>query len=90
MENAPYKLTIKRQAIKALQNMPRQNAQRIRRELDKLAEHPNRRDIDVASLTGRDGFRLRVGDWRIIFTRDDKARVIDVLRIVPRGQAYKR
>ncbi|MCY3667896.1 MAG: type II toxin-antitoxin system RelE/ParE family toxin [Gemmatimonadetes bacterium] len=90
MVNALYELTIKRQAIKALQNMPRQNAQRIRRELDKLAEQPNRRDVDVASLTGRPGFRLRVGDWRIIFTRDDKARVIDVLRIVPRGQAYKR
>ena len=90
MENAPYELTIKRQAIKALQNMPRQNAQRIRRKLDKLAEHPNRRDVDVASLTGRPGFRLRVGDWRIIFTREDTARVIDVLRIVPRGQAYKR
>ena len=90
MANALYELTIKRQAIKALQNMPRQNAQRIRRELDKLAAQPNRRDVDVASLTGRPGFRLRVGDWRIIFTRDDKAQVIDVLRIVPRGQAYKR
>ena len=90
MANALYELTIKRQAVKALQNMPRQNAQRIRRELDKLAAQPNRRDIDVASLTGRPGFRLRVGDWRIIFTRDDKARVIDVLRIVPHGQAYKR
>ena len=62
MENAPYELTIKRQAIKALQNMPRQNAQRIRRELDKLVAQPNRRDVDVASLTGRPGFRLRVGD----------------------------
>ena len=90
MANALYELTIKRQAIKALQNMPRQNAQRIRRELDKLAAQPNRRDVDVASLTGRPGFRLRVGDWRIIFARDDKAQVIDVLRIVPRGQAYKR
>ena len=90
MVNAPYKLTIKRQAVKALRNMPRQNAQRIRRELDKLAAQPNRRDVDVASLTRRPGFRLRVGNWRIMFTRDDKARVIDVLRIVPRGQAYKR
>ncbi len=53
----------RRQAIKALQKMPRQHAQR---------------------------FRLRVGDLRIIFERDDEARVMDVLRIVPRGQAYKR
>ena len=90
MEDAIYDLTIKRQAIKALQKMPRQHAQRIRRELDRLAKNPDRRDADIATLKGRPGFRLRVGDMRVIFERDDKARVIDVLRIVPRGQAYKR
>ena len=84
-----YELTIKRQAIKALRKMPRQNAQRIRGALDKLAVNPERLNPDVATLKGRPGFRLRVGDIRIIFERDDEARVIDVLRIVPRGQAYK-
>ena len=83
-------LTIKRQAIRALQRMPHQQAQRIRRELDKLAERPDRRDTDVAVLRGRSGYRLRIGDLRIIFERDDKTRVIDVLRIDPRGQVYRR
>ena len=70
--------------------MPRQNAQRIRRELDKLAENPDRPDLDVSPLRGRPGFRLRVGDVRIIFERDDESRLIDVLRIAPRGQIYQR
>ena len=69
--------------------MPRQQAQRIRRELDQLAENPDRRDMDIATLTGRPGLRLRSGNLRIIFERDDAAQVIDVLRIAPRGQAYK-
>ena len=69
--------------------MPRQQAQRIRRTLDLLAENPNRRDLDVSSLIGRPGFRLRIGNLRIIFDRNDHAQVIDVLRIVPRGQAYQ-
>ena len=84
-----YRLTTKKQAIKALQKMPRQNAQRIRQALDRLAENPDRRDIDIVRLEGRPGFRLRVGDFRIIFERDDEANSIDILRIVPRGQAYK-
>ena len=84
-----YELTIRKQAIKALQMMSRQQAQRIRRALDKLAKDAGRRDIDVTTLKGRPGFRLRVGSLRIIFERNDETRVIDVLRIAPRGQAYK-
>lgn len=36
------------------------------------------------------GYRLRVGDYRAIFERDDDARTIEVLRIEPRGSIYKR
>ena len=85
-----YKLTFKRQAIKALRKMPSPPARRIRRELDELAENPDRRDLDVNALRGRRGFRLRVGEMRVIFERDDDACIIDVLRIAPRDQAYRR
>lgn len=85
-----YKLMLKRQAIKALRQMPARQALRIRRELDGLTENPEGRDSDVRPLRGRPGFRLRVGEMRIIFERKDDARVIDVLRIAPRGQAYRR
>ena len=85
-----YELTFKRQAIKALRKMPSPPARRIRRELDELAENPDRRDLDVNALRGRRGFRLRVGEMRVIFERDDDACIIDVLRIAPRGQAYRR
>lgn len=84
-----YSLTLKKQAVKALVKMPRQNALRVRRALDRLAEGADRRDVDVVPLEGRPGFRLRVGGFRVIFERDDENRSINVLRIVPRGQAYK-
>lgn len=70
--------------------MPRRDAQRIRHELKKMAENTERRDMDIKTLQGRPAFRLRVGDMRIIFEQDDQARVIDVLRVAPRGQAYNR
>ena len=69
--------------------MPRQNAQRIRRALDSLAANPERREIDIAPVKGRLGNRPRVGGNRILFERDDEVYLIDVLRTVPRGQAYR-
>lgn len=58
MGDATYELTFKRQAITALRRMPRQEAEGIRRRLERLAQNPTRRDMDVAPLTGRPGFRL--------------------------------
>ena len=84
-----YQLTLRRQAIRAMQRMPQQQVQRVRRELDKLAENPNNRDLDIVKLNARPGFRLRIGNLRVIFDRYDDAQVIEILRIVPRGQAYR-
>jgi mRNA-degrading endonuclease RelE of RelBE toxin-antitoxin system len=43
---------------------------------------------DARRLVGTVGlYRLRIGDWRAIFRRDDQARVIAVAQILPRGRA---
>jgi mRNA-degrading endonuclease RelE of RelBE toxin-antitoxin system len=34
-------------------------------------------------------YRLRVGDWRVRFARDDEHRLLHVLRVLPRGKAYR-
>jgi mRNA interferase RelE/StbE len=34
-------------------------------------------------------YRLRVGDWRVRFARDEERRVLYVLRVLPRGKAYR-
>jgi len=44
----------------------------------------------VRRLTGSEEWRLRVGDWRARFTRDETERAIYVTRILPRGRAYDR
>ena len=83
-----YCMTFRKQPLKALRRMPAAQSQRILAALDNLAEAPERRDLDVAPLTGQPGFRLRVGGMRVIFLRDDADQHIDVLRIAPRGDAY--
>ena len=61
--------------------------QRVLDALDRLAAS-NVRAGDVRKLSTGD-WRLRVGDWRVRFERDDDARVIVVLRVLPRGRAYR-
>lgn len=45
---------------------------------------------DVRRLAGRPESRLRVGDWRVLFIRDDARRAVRVLRVLSRGRAYDR
>lgn len=58
---------------------------RVTDALDRLVGDPPQGDI--VHLTGtNDEYRLRVGDWRVRFTRQDG--VVYVLRVLPRGRAY--
>jgi mRNA interferase RelE/StbE len=48
------------------------------------------RSLDVRRLTGSEHFRLRVGDWRVIFDYDREAETLRIRRVLPRGRAYER
>jgi mRNA interferase RelE/StbE len=45
---------------------------------------------DVKRLRGFNEYRLRVGDWRVRFEREDHERTIVIVRVLPRGRAYDR
>lgn len=80
-------LAFKKQPQKALRRMPAKRAAAILAQLQKLAADPARRDLDVKALTGRPGYRLRVGEFRAIYVVEEAA--LTVLWIGPRGEAYK-
>jgi mRNA-degrading endonuclease RelE of RelBE toxin-antitoxin system len=44
---------------------------------------------DVKRLKGSDEYRLRVGDWRVRFALDVGERKMSILRVLPRGGAYR-
>ena len=76
-------------AAKALVRMDRATSRRIRAKVDQLAESPESLARNVKALKGEDGlFRLRVGDWRVIYT--DDLLVLLVLKVAPRSSAYDR
>ena len=60
-------------------------ARLIRDKLRLLAENPHATNSNATKLQGRAGYRLRVGDWRVIYELVDDVLVILVLDIGPRG-----
>lgn len=60
---------------------------RIVGALDRLTGDPPAGD--VVKLANTDEWRLRVGDWRIRFERDAETGVVHVIRVLPRGRAYR-
>lgn len=62
--------------------------ERVRAALVALAEDPHD-STGLRRLTGRPETRLRVGDWRVLLTLNPETRAIVVLRVLPRGRAYR-
>ncbi len=62
-----------------------------RRVVDAVKRLSQTGEGDVVRLVGASPpeYRLRVGDWRVRFARDDENAVIHVLRVLPRGKAYR-
>jgi mRNA interferase RelE/StbE len=73
-------------AIRALRRMPRNVADLIRSKIETYAEDSASQANNVKVLKGREGIRLRVGDWRVIM--DDQGNVLAVLDIGLRGGVY--
>lgn len=59
---------------------------RIVEGLDRFVVDPHAADIRKLNAIE---WRLRIGDWRVRFAFDDEQRIIVVLRVLPRGRAYR-
>jgi mRNA interferase RelE/StbE len=81
-----YSLLILKIAQKELANLPVKVYQRIRTEIIELAKNP--RPYGCKKLTGRDGWRIRVGDYRILYEIDDNLQKITILHIGHRKDIY--
>ena len=84
-----YTVTIRRQAQKKLQSLPRNERIRLAEKINQLGQNPDDAGLDTKRLAGTPLYRLRVGDWRIIYDRQDAVKVIAIEKIKPRGDAYK-
>jgi len=83
-------VTYAAELTKILARLPRNLVKRIIERIEDVAAGPYQGHPNVTKLKGRDGCRLRVGDWRVIYDLDDDNQVMIVLVIGPRGQVYKK
>ncbi len=84
-----YQIEYTRDAVKALKVMPRNVSLQIRGKIEFLAADPFVANNNVRKLVGREAFRLRVGDWRVIYEIEGGRLVIHVLTVAPRGGVYQ-
>jgi len=82
-----YTISIQRTAQKELSQLPADMYERIRDEIRLLAENP--RPIGCLKLKGRDGWRIRVGDYRVIYEIDDKEQSILIRNVGDRKDIYR-
>ena len=80
---------MRRQAQKKLQSLPRDERIRVAEKINQLGHNPDDPALDARRLSGVPLYRLRVGDWRIIYDRQDAVQIIAIEKIKPRGDAYK-
>ena len=84
-----HELKYRRQARNYLARLPFKLKSKIVNKLHELKANPDDPNLYVDKLKGELGYRLRVGQYRIIYTRHVDELIIEVVKIWPRGDIYK-
>jgi mRNA interferase RelE/StbE len=83
-----YRVEVQRSAERDLDRLSKMLFDRISARLVSLANEP--RPPGAEKLTGLEAFRVRAGEYRIIYEVDDSARVVVVTRIRHRREVYRK
>lgn len=84
---ASYRLVVAKSAAKELEALPQLDRKRTVARIASLAADP--RPPGSQKLSGRERYRVRQGDWRVLYEIDDAAKVVDVVKIAHRREAYR-
>ena len=83
-----YQIKFKSSAAKEFRKLPSGIKERIREAVNQLTENP--RPSGVVKLRGEDRlFRIRIGDYRIVYEIDDSAKLVRVTRVRHRKDVYQ-
>lgn len=83
-----YKLYLERAAERDLKRLSTENFHRLITEIKMLAKEP--RPPGARKITGsKDDWRIRVGDWRVVYEIDNKQKVVRIMRVRLRREVYR-
>ncbi len=83
-----YEIRLHPAAARAFQRLQGPLRERIANAIDSLAADPRPRG--ATKLAGSDDYRIRVGDYRIVYAVDDSERLVLIARIAHRREVYRR
>ncbi|MCF7848732.1 MAG: type II toxin-antitoxin system RelE/ParE family toxin [Kiritimatiellales bacterium] len=84
---ASYKIVVKKSVAKDLRNVPKKDIQRILSAIQSLADNP--RPPQSKKLSGQEKYRLRQGNYRILYSIEDEKLVICVVKVGNRRDVYR-
>jgi mRNA interferase RelE/StbE len=84
-----YEIRYTKEALKSLRKMPRNRARAVEAKITQLADGGKALTANIKKLQGREGYRLRVGDYRVIYTVHNQELIIAIIAIGPRGSIYE-
>jgi len=82
-----YSLVLKRSADRELRKVPKEDLRRITDRIRELANNP--RPVGSEKLSGQDRYRVRQGDYRIVYAVDDESRTVEVVKVGHRREVYR-
>ena len=82
-----YNIRIKSSAVKELNHLPGRELKRITRKIKDLENNP--RPFGCEKLSTQEKYRIRQGDYRIIYSIDDAELIVHIYKIVHRRDVYK-
>lgn len=84
--NGAYHVRFTKPATKQLRALPKEVVSKIDAAVVALADNP--RPAGIKKLRGREGYRLRVGDYRVLYRVEDVIRIVEVYKVGHRRDVY--
>lgn len=84
---ASYKIEIKKSAAKEIENLPSVILKRVVSHIQELVNDP--RPLGCKKLSGDEKYRIRVGDYRILYEIEDEIVRIYVVKVAHRKEVYR-
>ncbi|MCK5707062.1 MAG: type II toxin-antitoxin system RelE/ParE family toxin [Candidatus Aureabacteria bacterium] len=84
---AKYNISIKKSAVKELENIPKKHLQKIVKKIQSLSNNP--RPQGSQKLSHKEQYRMRQGDYRIVYSVQDKEQSIVIVKVGHRKEVYR-
>jgi mRNA interferase RelE/StbE len=82
-----YKVEIKKSAVKEIEHLPRRDLQAVLDKIASLAVNP--RPHDCKKLSAQEKYRVRCGDYRILYSIEDDILTVYVVKVGHRKDVYR-